>query len=150
MKLRTCAVFTSEAFNTTRPKPEFAHPENYGDDLARWFMTQIRDRGLAVDEEDPSQEDHGWYVTFTLDGLLYDLVVSYAPEDGEAARWLACIERSVGLWGTMIGQRHRAVTREVVELVNDILVHAEECADIRWLFFDDVRRGNMDGGSASP
>lgn len=150
MKLRTCATFTSDAFNTTKAKPEFVHPENYGDDLARWFMTQFRDRKLAVDEEDPSQEDHGWYVTFTFNDLLYDLIVIYAPANGAAARWLACIEKSAGLFGTMIGQRHRAVTAEVVQLINDILMHAEECRDVRWLYFDDVRRGNLEKASASP
>lgn len=150
MNLRTCATFTSAAFNTTTPKPEFAHPENYGDDLVRWFVVQLRERQLSVDEEDPSQEDHGWYVSFTVDDLLYDLIVTYAPANGMAARWLACIEKSVGLFGTVIGQRHRGVTRRVVQLVNDILVEAEHCRDVRWLYFDDVRRGNLENGSTSP
>jgi hypothetical protein len=150
MKLRTCATFTSRTFNTSIQKPEFVHPENYGDDLVRWFMIQLRGRKLVVDENDPSQEDHGWYVTFTWNHLSYDLVVTYAPTNGMAARWLACIERSVGLFGTLIGQRHRAVPSEIVQLVNDILVHAGECEDIQWLYFDDVRRGNLSSGSASP
>lgn len=150
MKVRSCAIFGSDAFNTRTPKPAFVHPENYGDDLARWLMDKLRARQLVVDEEDPSQEDHGWYVTFAFEGALYDLVVTYAPGNGAAGRWLACIERSVGLWGTMIGQRHRGVTKEVVRLVNDILVEAEECRDVRWLYFEDVRRGNLEQPTGSP
>jgi hypothetical protein len=150
MKLRTCAIFASEAFNTTTTKPEFIHPENYGDDLARWFMDELRSRQIAVDEGDPSQEDHGWYVTFTLNARCYDIVFICAPANDGAARWLACIENSVGVFGTMLGLRHRAVPRAVVELVKDILVHAEECRDTRWLYFEDVHRGTLENDGASP
>jgi hypothetical protein len=150
MKIRTCATFKSDAFNTTTPKPSFVHSENFGDDLASWFMAKLRDRQAAVDENDPSQEDHGWYLTFKLNDLLYDIVVTYVPGNGAAPRWLACIERSVGLLGSMIGKRHRSVTTEVVQLINEVLVESQECRDVRWLFFDDVRRGNLENGSASP
>lgn len=149
MKLRTCVTFKSDAFNTSKPKPEFVHPENFGDDVVRWFMAKLRDRQIDVDEEDPSQEDHGWYATFRLKDLLFDLVVSFAPANN-TARWLVSLERSVGLFGSMIGQRRRGVTVESVRLVNGILQTSEECRDVEWLFFEYVRRGKLENGSADP
>jgi hypothetical protein len=149
MRLRTCVTFKSNAFNITNPKPEFVHPENFGDDVVRWFMTKFRNRQIAVDDEDPSQEDHGWYMTFRFNDLLYDVVVSYAPTN-DAARWLVALERSVGLFGSIIGQRHHGVRVEAVRLVHDILQASEECRDVQWLFFENVRRGNLESGSADP
>ena len=149
MTLRTCVTFTSNAFNVSISKPEFVHPENFGDDVARWFMTKFHDRQIGFDEEDPSQEDHGWYVTFRLNGLLYDLVASYAPTN-DAQRWLLSLERSVGLLRSMMGQRRRGVTIEAVQLINDILQASAECQDVKWLFFSDVRRGNLQNGSDDP
>jgi hypothetical protein len=149
MKLRTCVTFKSDAFNASNPKPEFVHPENFGDDVVRWFMTKLRDRQVDVDEDDPSQEDHGWYLTFRFNELLFDLVVSFVPAN-DTARWLVSLERSVGLFGSMIGQRHRGVTVDAVRLVNDILQASAECRDVEWFFFEDVRRGNLANGSAEP
>lgn len=147
MKLRTCVTFRSEAFNSSNPKPEFLHPENFGDDVVRWLMAKLRDRQIALDDQDPAQEDHGWYVTFRSNELLFDLIVSYAPLN-DTPRWLVSVERSVGLFGSLVGQRHRGVTVEALQVIDGILQRSEQCRDVRWLFFDDVRRGNLENGSA--
>ena len=60
------------------------------------------------------------------------------------------IERSVGLLGSLVGQRRRGVTADVVRLVNDILGASGECSDIKWLLFEDVRQGKLDEGTAAP
>lgn len=148
MRVRTCVTFTSDAFNTRQSSPEFVHPENFGDDLARWLMKQFGARGVTIEEDSPGQEDHGWYITFKLDERLYDVVVTYVPELG-SGRWLVVVERSVGLIRSAVGHRHR-VAPAAVNLLNDVLQAAQECRDIRWLFFADVRRGDLTTTSTGP
>lgn len=150
MILKTCAVFRSTAFNTTNSKPEYVHQGNCGDDVVLWLADKLRDRGTWIEEEEPSQEDHGWYLTFRRNDILYDLIVSYAPENGGAPRWLVSIERGFGLLGSLFGRRYKRVEVEVVRLVNDILQKAEECRGVRWLFETDLGRGDLQHGSEDP
>lgn len=145
MALRTCATFESDSFNTTDPKPEFVRPDNYGDDLVRWLMGKLRDRGVPVDESDPSQEDHGWYVTFGSDRESHDAVVVYAPTE-TASRWLLCVERSVGVFGTMFGRRTRTVLPSAVDMIENVLREAPEVRNLRWSSFENVRQGNLEDG----
>jgi hypothetical protein len=149
MVLRTCATFESDSFNTTKSKPEFAHPDNYGDDLVRWLMGKLRDRGVSVDESGPSQEDHGWYVTFGSGRESHDAIVVYAPSE-TASRWLLSVERSVGVLGTIFGRRTRTVLEGAVELIHNILSESTEIRSVRWLRFEDVRQGDLDGGAPTP
>ncbi|HEV7240373.1 MAG TPA: hypothetical protein VGQ36_14125 [Thermoanaerobaculia bacterium] len=149
MKQRTCVTFDSNFFNTTVQKPEFAHSDNFGDDVARWLMSKLRGRGVPVDETDPSQEDHGWYVTFETDGKLHDVVAIYAP-DADAARWLLSVERSLGIIGTIFGRRPRSVANAAVELIDAILQSSPEVTGVRWLRYDDVQKGNLDIGAPTP
>lgn len=149
MALRTCATFESDSFNTTESKPTFIRPDNYGDDLVRWLMGKLRDRGVPVDETDPSQEDHGWYVTFGSDRESHDAIVVYAPTE-TASRWLLSVERSVGVLGTIFGRRTRTVLEGAVELIHNILSESAEVRRVKWLRFEDVRQGDLDGGAPTP
>ncbi len=149
MAIRTCATFESDSFNTTESKPEFVPPDNYGDDVVLWLMGKLRDRGVPVDESDPSQEDHGWYVTFGPDRESHDAVIVYAPTE-TASRWLLCVERSVGVLGSILGRRARAVVPSAVELIEDILRDAHEVRNLRWSSFEEVRQGNLEDGTGSP
>jgi hypothetical protein len=149
VKLRTCVVFESDAFNIRDSKAEFLHATNFGDDLAKWLMGQLQQREIEVDDAGPEQEDHGWYFTFTYGGQLYDLVVSYVPTTG-SPRWLACLERSHGLLGSLIGQRHRSIARGALVLIHDVLESSDWCRGITWLYFQDVRRGRLVNGATHP
>lgn len=151
MKLRTCAVFHSDAFNMESPKEGFAHPENFGDDLARWLMEQLLERGVDVDDAGPEQEDHGWYITFRHDGQLYDLVVSFVPSRGGGTpSWLVCLERSHGLLGSLFGQRRSSIKREPLLLMHEVLSSSDLCGSVTWLYFKDVRRGRLTTGATHP
>jgi hypothetical protein len=149
MALRTCVTFESDSFNTTDPKPEFVRPDNYGDDLVLWLMGKLRDRGVPVDETDPSQEDHGWYVTFGSEKESHEAIVVYAPTE-KTSRWLVCVERSVGVLGTVLGRRTRAVLPVAVELLHSVLSESAEVRGLRWLRFEDVRQGDLEGGTPTP
>jgi len=50
MPMNTVAVFESEAFNHTEPKDDFINLCCFGDDLARWLMGELAQRGFRIDE----------------------------------------------------------------------------------------------------
>src|SRR5262245_10551085 len=55
---RTVVTFESGAFNTTHPRAYFINQCCYGDDVARWLISELDARGCEVDHE-PEQEDFG-------------------------------------------------------------------------------------------
>ena len=50
-------IFSTDRFNLSQPREYFINDCCYGDDAARWFVEQLRSRGLTVTE--PDQEDWG-------------------------------------------------------------------------------------------
>src|SRR5436309_11843745 len=60
---RTVVTFQSGVFNTTERRPYFINDACYGDDVARWIISELHLRGIPSDPE-PGQEDFGWYVTY--------------------------------------------------------------------------------------
>jgi hypothetical protein len=149
MKFPTCVLVRSDAFNVHASRSYFINPENYGDDVVRWPMEELRRREIEVDGADPDQEDHGWYCTFTCEERLYDLVVSHVPT-AEGSDWLACIERSHGIFLSMLGQRNRSIAEGVALLIHEILASSDLCGEIRWFFYEDVSRGCFTKGADNP
>jgi hypothetical protein len=147
MSVRSQVTFESESFNTTETRETFINPECYGDDLVLWFMQKLRDRGVEVDDGDPSQEDFGWYATIRVDGRDYDLIVGHLG-GADPPGWLVLIERSYGLIGSLLGRRSRAaVDASVIQLINEILQRSEECRNVLWFHRGDRMLG---GGVPDP
>jgi hypothetical protein len=125
-----CFAFRSQAFNTIKEKEYFINPCCFGDDLARWLISQLRDNGHATEEE-PGQEDFGWYFGFEIVGVKHDIVIGYRPDpdpgDGE---WLCWIERKAGLVGSMLGKR-RHVRPEALEALREILSSSSVISSVR-------------------
>lgn len=136
----TVAVFESEAFNHTEPKDYFINPCCYGDDLARWLMAELAGLGLAVDDE-PGQEDFGWYFEFSLGEEKYCLVIG-GDEEGA---WFVAVERALGPLASLMGGRHRKVGHPGLAAVESILSGSDRIANLRWLSWKDFR----DGGALS-
>ena len=89
-----------------------------------------------MDETGPSQEDHGWYLTFLYEQHPYDLFVAYMPTgQANSGTWLACLERSYGLLGSLLGKRHRSIEPGAILVIHDVLAASELCHNVRWLFF---------------
>jgi hypothetical protein len=85
---RTVVTFTSAVFNTTEQKPYFINPCCFGDDVAVWLIEQFRERGMVTDEE-PGQEDFGWYVTFRANNMPHWFLFSFRPSDGDSdGEWI--------------------------------------------------------------
>jgi hypothetical protein len=108
-------AFRSGAFNTTEPRDYFINPCCFGDDAARWLIAELRKRGVATDEE-PGQEDFGWYFGFEAAGVRYLAILGFRPdeEDGGEGEWLCTFERDAGILASMFGKR-RDVGPEAAE-----------------------------------
>lgn len=148
MSRRRHAVFKSSAFNTTEPKDYFINECCFGDDLGRWFVGKLRAKGLSTEDE-PGQEDFGWYLTFHHGDLDYDLVMAYRPGDeNEDGDWLCSLERRAGFLASLFGARKRGIEDEALKAIHQTLVTAPEVKELRW--FDDQDLDSDGPGAATP
>jgi hypothetical protein len=130
--VRTIVTFRSSAFNTTESKDYFINPYCFGDDLARWLIQRLRSQGITTDDE-PGQEDFGWYFNFRIGDARYCLVLGWRPEDdAESGTWMGVIERNLGLIASLLGRRSRGLEREASLAVHLALADAPEIGEVRW------------------
>jgi hypothetical protein len=146
---RTVVTFTSSDFNTTEPRDYFINRCCYGDDLAKWLIEQFKNQGVETNEE-PGQEDFGWYVIFSVHAMPHCFVFSFRPPDGaEDGRWIGWVERT-GALRTLLGRRTKDVDTSAVEALHRILMAAPVIHDVRWHSQPDFDRGNEDDGQLAP
>jgi len=125
-----CFSFKSSAFNTSVEREYFINPGCFGDDVARWLISELRAKGYATGEQ-PDQEDFGWYMTFEVGAAKHDVVIAYRPgsEDGEG-EWLFWIERHAGLVGSIMGKR-KNVESEAIEAIQQTLTSSPIISSVR-------------------
>lgn len=141
--MKTVAVFRSDAFNVSESRDYFLNPGCFGDDLARWMMDGLAALGIETSKE-PGQEDFGWYFDFNTPDGTHCCVLAYRPGPGDKdGDWILWLERSAGLFGSLLGRRKR-VSPVAVELVHRVLSAASEVTNLQW---HDKRR--FDGGDES-
>jgi hypothetical protein len=145
----TVVTFRNATFNTTEAKDYFVNPECYGDDLGRWFISELRARGVTTEDE-PGPEDFGWYVNFELADGRYCLVITHSSDDNDNVEWLVAIERARGLWASILGGRRKGIGETATRLVHDILSASSDTHEIRWHRYSDFSRGRMGAGSPTP
>ena len=136
--MNTVAVFESEAFNYTEPKESFINPCCFGDDLARWLMGELTRQQIGVDDE-PGQEDFGWYFEFSIEGEKYCLVIG---GDGEG-EWTLVVERACGLIGSLLGGRHRNVGRPGLAAIEGVLSRSDRIENLHWMSWKEFRQGGV-------
>lgn len=124
--MRTVATFRSTDFNTSEPKPYFINRGCFGDDLARWLIARLRAAGV-VTEDQPRQEDFGWYFDFTVPEGPHTCVVALREPD-----WVLWTERQRGLLGSLLGARSRGISPSAVGLLHGVLSTAREVTHLRW------------------
>jgi len=78
--MRTHVRFRSNTFNITEPREYFINECCFGDDLCRWLISQLRQKGIQTDDQ-PGQEDFGWYFNFVIDGKRSCFVTGFQPND---------------------------------------------------------------------
>ena len=148
--IRRVVTFKSTAFNVSEPRSYFINECCFGDDLAKWLLSELGSRGHRTDDE-PGQEDFGWYLNFEVDGIGHCLVLLYRPDDvREGATWIGEFERKRGFTGSIFGRRKKGIQRSAVEAIHNILVGFPGIQDVRWHRQEDFDKGIENQGSISP
>ncbi len=148
--LRTNVTFKSTAFNTSQVKDYFINDCCFGDDVARWLMRELRAGGIRTDEE-PGQEDFGWYFTFYTDDASHDFVLAYRPGDiDEEGDWIGRLERRAGLFASLLGARNRGIQPAAAQAIHNVLLSSLDIKDVRWHFEHDFSTGREELGAQEP
>ena len=148
--MRTLVTFQSSAFNTTDRRPYFINEGCYGDDLARWLISQLQAKGITTESE-PGQEDFGWYLTFRVAQAEHQFVISHRPETGlEPGTWIGWVERNAGLLSSILGGRGRGVETGALQAIHNVLASAKQVSGLRWHEKSEFEKGNEAAGSPQP
>ena len=131
--VRTYVTFKSGAFNVAEPKDHYSHPNNFGDDLAKWLMQALEQRGYRVGEG-LKQEDHGWYFIYWVGDRAYEFIVGYRGEE----EWLGWVERKVGLLASLFGGRKRGIQPQATLAIESVLSSEPQIRAMRWHFGEDL------------
>lgn len=128
-------TFLSDKFNQTEPRDYFINPNCFGDDLAKYLMAMLREKGVGVEEDGPDQEDFGWYLNFIHEGQSYSCVVIHQEELG---CWICILEYNSGLLGSFFGKRKKPVPRSTAQMFDQILQgHPDVFREVKWTNFTD-------------
>jgi hypothetical protein len=130
--VKTEVQFKSTAFNCTEPRDYFINECCFGDDVCRWLMQKLRERGVQASDE-PGQEDFGWFFNFNIAGVDHCFVLGFQPNDPASGdQWLGSIERSAGFVASIFGRRNKGILPEAVEALNAILTSSPDIRDVTW------------------
>ena len=130
MDARTLVTFQSDSFNTSEPKDYFINECCFGDDLAIWMISELRQRQYETDAT-PGQEDFGWYLGFRVSGVGHHFVLGYRGDTDESGTWIGWVERNRLLF------RRRGIQPEATQVIHEVLSNAPQIKNIRWHFQHD-------------
>jgi hypothetical protein len=148
--IRTVVTFKSQAFNTAEQKSYFINASCFGDDLAKWLIQELGKRGIKTDDE-PGQEDFGWYLNFEIGGTASTFIVGYRPGDkNNAGTWIGWLERNRGFISSLLGRRETDIDLAAAEILHEILSNAPAIQDVRWHWKQDFDRGREELGKQTP
>jgi hypothetical protein len=135
-KVRTVVTFESTAFNMAEPRSDyFINPCCFGDDLAKWLIDELRKQGSETDDE-PGQEDFGWYLNFETAGIAHTFVIGHRPTgETEAGTWFGVIERNRRFF------RKRGIQPSAADTIHGILSTSPLIQDVRWHYKLDFGKG---------
>src|SRR5258708_30014331 len=128
--MRRVATCRSAASNVSEEKAYFINPCCFGDDLAKWMILRLAQRGVRTDPE-PGQEDFGWYFDFEVPAGEHCCILGFRPDDPEGT-WVLTLERSRGLLGSVFLGRSRGIAQEAARTIHDTLAGADEIKELRW------------------
>jgi hypothetical protein len=139
--IRTVVTFNSSAFNTSEPRDYFINPCCFGDDVGKWLIEELRARDIATDDE-PDQEDFGWFFNFELPDDRYCLVIGHIGDDDDSEaehveEWWALLELKRGLLASLFGGRNRIRNKNAPDIIHSILSNSSEVQDICWHYRRD-------------
>jgi hypothetical protein len=130
--VKTEVQFHTTSFNCSDPKDYFINACCFGDDAARWLIQQLRAQGLRTDDE-PGQEDFGWFFNFQIGEVKHCFVIGFQPNDRATGdRWLGSVEHHAGFWKSLFGGRKRGVLPEAIQAIDKALQSNQEIRRIVW------------------
>lgn len=148
LRVRRLVTFRSTAFNVTEQHAYFINDCCFGDDVAKWLMGELRKQGLRTDDE-PGQEDFGWYLNFEVSGIRHCFVILYRSDDvRDGATWIGELERDRGLVGSILGRRKHGIQESAAEAINRVLLSSSLIRDVRWHLPEDFDKGDEHGASS--
>ncbi|SRR5258708_17724736 len=149
--MRTLVTFQTRSFNTSDEKEYFINPCCFGDDACKWLIGQLRENGVKTDDE-PGQEDFGWYFNFAPPEGEHCCVVGYRPgdTDDDDGDWIIWVEKSKGLLGSIFGGRNKGISPSALSKIHTVLTNASEISNVKWHERADFDRGREEMGSATP
>jgi hypothetical protein len=150
--MKTFVTFQSDAFNSTEEREYFINEGNFGDDLLKWLGAELRKAGYTADEE-PGQEDFGWFTNFSMGEDSYCVVGGYREEDtenNEPHAWIMWVEKNVGFIKSIFGQRDKNISDKAVLAVHQCLLGNPAIKNIRWHEKKDFESGKEEAGTPAP
>jgi len=149
MTVRNVVTFTSSQFNTSEPKPYFINPGCFGDDVAQWLIGQLKGQGVEADEE-PGQEDWGWYLTYRANGQTHRFLLAFRPADSTGTgNWIGWVERA-GAVRALLGSSKTSIDPLAAEAVHQVLSRSPLIEHVQWHLQRDFDHGNEEAGQPSP
>jgi len=84
------------------PKDYFINPCCFRDAVAKWLIAELRKQGVKTDQQ-PGQEDFGWYLNFEITGKGHTFVIGHRPAgESETGIWMGWLERNPGFIGSLL------------------------------------------------
>jgi len=111
------------------------------DDVAKWLISELRKDGLQTDEE-PGQEDFGWYLNFEVLGASHTFIIGHRPSgESEAGTWIGWLERNRGFIASILGRRKHGIASSAVVAIHTILSRSPQIQDVLWHYQRDFDKG---------
>jgi hypothetical protein len=150
VRIRPLVTFKSTAFNITEPRPYFINECCFGDDTAKYLLSELQRSGLRVGDK-PGQEDFGWYLNFEVADVSHCLVLLYRSDDvREGATWIGVLERNRGFFGSIFGRRAHGIQASAAKAIHRVLATSTLIRDVRWHFQEDFDKGHEEKGASTP
>jgi hypothetical protein len=149
-RIRPLVTFKSTAFNITEPRSYFINECCFGDDTAKWLLSELQRIGLRAGDK-PGQKDFGWYLNFEVAGVSHCFVLLYRSDDvREGATWIGVLERNRGFFGSIFGRRKHGIQASAAQAIHSILATSTLIQDVRWHFQEDFDKGYEEKGTSTP
>lgn len=144
--MKTLVTFKSSQFNTSKPQDYFINQGCFGDDVAKSIIKQLKAKGTKVDEE-PDQEDFGWYFNFELPEGKYCFVIGLRKDD---STWVGWVEKKRGLIASVFLGRKKGISQEATKLINEAITKLPAISNVSWHERSDFDKGIENLGTMNP
>lgn len=142
-EVRNRVTFVTTLFNATEVRDYFINDCCFGDDCAAWLIGKLKAQGDLQVEDEPSQEDWGWFFNVKVGQRRFLIGVGLCEDEEVPNRWLVFIDSWLWIWQRVIFRQTDQSEHLVVCVAIDRLLKGEsKINDIRW-----YSKAGFDSGS---